>query len=187
MDQGLDHEWRNFELYEKVRVREHRKRFWIITLAVLLFFTLCAVPVVDERLPKWKTLDAARSILIRLEKMKTRSIQEKKPIRVSFRESGELVMELVADCKSQTAIQVIEKEIWSKDPENFKVLSRSELDHFKLKVGSDEICFDPVFGLDGVKNQIVLVVVPVKDLSAERLDRASYVILEGESAKISIN
>jgi hypothetical protein len=33
----------------------------------------------------------------------------------------------------------------------------------------------------------VIVIAPVKDLSEERLDRASYVVLEGESAKISIN
>jgi hypothetical protein len=57
-----------------------------------------------------------------------------------------------------------------------------------LGLATDEICFDPVFGLEvSPAARGVVVVVPVNDLTAGRLDRASYVILDGESAKISIN
>jgi hypothetical protein len=76
---------------------------------------------------------------------------------------------------------------WLSSSGELKVLSSVEAREYSLKLASDEICFDPVFGLEGLKGSRVVVLVPVKDLAEHRLDRASYVVLEGESAKISIN
>ena len=84
MDERIDEEWRTFELYEKIRVRERRKKLLISSLALILFFTLCAVPVVEERSPKWLSLRAAQRLSIEVEKLKTLAIHEKKPAKISF-------------------------------------------------------------------------------------------------------
>ena len=187
MDRPIEEEWRNFELYEKVRIREHRKRFILITLTVLLFFGLCSVPVFEERMPKWESLRAAQVLSVEIEKLKTLSIHEKLPVRLRFLENGHFQMETVSQCDSEKVLSVIRQGSWPDVDGGLKILSAEEAKRLSLKLANDRICFDPVFGLDGVKSRKVLVVAPVKDLSEDRLDRASYVILEGESAKISIN
>ncbi|MBU6153499.1 MAG: hypothetical protein KGP28_04275 [Bdellovibrionales bacterium] len=187
MDQPLEQEWRNFELYEKIRVRDRRRRFWVITLAVVLFFGLCSVPVVRERMPKWQSLDAALELSLEIERMKTRSIQEKRPVVLRFTGSGAYRMEFVLNCESK-AEPVLDKEgHWPDRDGMLKILGREELERHSIALGVEEFCFDPVYGLSGVKSRLVLVVAPVKDLAEGRLERASYVELEGESAKISIN
>jgi hypothetical protein len=187
MDRPIEEEWRNFELYEKVRVREHRKRFFFIALTAILFLGLCSVPVFEERLPKWQSLRAASALSVELEHLKTLSIQEKKPVRMRFLASGAFQIEVLDQCNSDSVRKIAEVGTWPDEEGSLKVLSAEEAKTFSLKLANDVICFDPVFGLDGVKTKRVLVIAPVKDLSEGRLDRASYVILEGESAKISIN
>ncbi len=183
----IEDEWRNFELYEKVRVRENRKRFILISLAILTFLGLCSVPVFEERMPKWRSLQAASQISVLLEKLKTLSIQEKKPVRLRFLDKGQYVVEVLTQCNSETALRIAKEGTWSDADGALKVLDGFEAKKLSLKLAFDQVCFDPVMGLDGVKSKRVLVIAPVKDLAEQRLDRASYVILEGESAKISIN
>ncbi|NDG85959.1 MAG: hypothetical protein EBX52_13100 [Proteobacteria bacterium] len=173
-------------MYEKVRIREHKKRFWTIALAITLFISLCAVPVIEERLPKWRGLGAARSLSLVLEHLKTNAIREKKPLRIRFTEEGLYQIEVLNGCRDANPIRLLEKSAWTGNS-GLKVLSASDLSRLPVALAVDSICFDPVYGLDGVKTRQVLVVVPVNDLSDSRLDRASYVVLEGESAKISIN
>jgi hypothetical protein len=187
MDRPLEEEWRNYELYEKVRVRDQRKRFWTVFLASLLFLVLCAVPVIEERTPKWRGLQVARLLWVELEHMKTRAIQEKHPMRMRFLDQGRFKVELVQDCRNPMVLREEKVSDWAQGDSSIQVLGTKDLEHFGLKQGSDSICFDPVFGLDGIKGRKVIVIAPVKDLSEDRLDRASYVVLEGESAKISIN
>jgi len=187
MAEPLEEEWRNFELYEKVRIREQKKRFWLIALAGVVFFGLCAVPVIEQRLPKWTGLDAARSISLVLEHLKTRAIQERKPLRIRFNEDGKYQIEILNECKDEIPIKLAEEGVWPSKSGMLKVLTRSELSRFSIGLGVESVCFDPVFGLAGTQNKQVLVVVPVKDLSEDRLDRASYIVLQGESANISIN
>ena len=189
MDRSLEieDEWRNFELYEKVRVRENRKRIILVSLGILTFLGLCSVPVFEERMPKWQSLSAASEISVILEKLKTLSIQEKKPVRLRFLEKGQFIIEVLAQCNSETPLRVAKQGAWSDSEGSLKILDAAQAKSLSLKLAFDQVCFDPVSGLDGVKSKRVLVVAPVKDLAQQRLDRASYIILEGESAKISIN
>lgn len=187
MDQPLEPEWRDFELYEKIRVRDRRKRFWTIALTTLGFLGLCSVPVVTERLPKWQSLDAALQLSIELEHMKTRAIQEKRSAVLRFLDSGRYRVEFVSDCASKQSPELEKEASWADQAGALKVLTLPELGRHAITLGAEEICFDPVYGLSEVKGRKVLVIAPVKDLSEGRLERASYVELEGESAKISIN
>ena len=189
MDRPIeDVQWRDFELYEQVRVRQNRKRFFILGSALILFLSLCAVPVVKERLPKWRSLRAAREISIELERMKTLSIQEKRPVRLKFVSDGHYRLEVLDRCAGGTVIRDLGTGSWTPRPDELNIISRAEALKYSLGLATDEVCFDPVFGLEvNPLARTVVIVVPVNDLTAGRLDRASYVILEGESAKISIN
>ncbi len=190
MDRPLEEEvqWRDFELYEQVRIRQNRKRFLILGSALILFLSLCAVPVVKERLPKWRSLRAAREISTELERVKTLSIQEKRPVRLKFIGGGQYRVEVLERCGGGPVVRELEPGTWTLRPEELVILSRADAAKYSLGLATDEVCFDPVFGLDMSQAvRSVVVVVPVNDLTVGRLDRASYVILDGESAKISIN
>ncbi len=187
MDQPLEEEWRNFERYEKIRIRERRKRFWTIALAIFFFFGLCSIPVIRERSPKWQSLRAALELSLELEHMKTRAIQEKRPAILRFTEGAGFRVEFVADCASKSEPSLEKEGKWQDHEGALKVLSTEDLTHHSIALGADEFCFDPVYGLNGVKTRLVLVIAPVKDLAEGRMERASYVELEGESAKISVN
>ena len=187
MDRPIEEEWRNFELYEKIRVRENRKRIIFLGTATLLFFGLCSVPVIEERLPKWRSLRAAQEISVDIERLKTLAIQEKKPVRLRFLDGGRYQFEIVSKCDAVTPISVLREGTWPDADGALKVLPTNEARSLSLKLAIDDFCFDPVFGIEGMKGKRVLVIAPVKDLAEQRLDRASYVIFENESAKISIN
>jgi hypothetical protein len=189
MDRPIEEvQWRDFELYEQVRIRQNRNRFLIFGSALLLFLSLCAVPVVKERLPKWHSLRAAREISIELERMKTLSIQEKRPVRLKFQEDGRYRIEILERCSDGAVLRELEPGVWTSRAAELTILNRADAAKHSLGLATDEVCFDPVFGLEvNEATRAVVVVAPVNDLTAGRLDRASYVILEGESAKISIN
>ena len=141
--------------------------------------------MVEERAPKWKSLRAAQRLSVEVEKLKTLAIHEKKPARITFLDQGVMKVEILDDCKNEKGALFEQKE-WKNEGGELKVLSPTEAKTFDVKLAIDQICFDPVFGLEEIKRR-VLVIAPVKDLTEHRLDRASYVILDGDSAKISIN
>ena len=196
MDESLENkreqEWRTFELYEKVRVRDRRKKIFLSTLAALGFLTLCAVPIVEERLPKWKSLKAAQELSFEIEKLKLIAIKHKKAAKISFLETGEFRVELLANCEGDIGgvspkSEILEQTKWDPGANELKVLNPLDSVQFNVKLAIDQLCFDPVKGTEGIKNKKVVVIVPVKDLAENRLDRASYIILETPSVKISIN
>ena len=187
MAESLEHEWRTFELYEKIRLRERRKRFLVLFVGAVLFLSLCAVPVVQERTLKWQSLRAAQHISVELEKLKTLAITQKKPARLSFVENGEVKIEVIDHCTDGPSASEGVRKKWPDAQGELRIMKTAEAKDFGVALAVDQICFDPVFGLENLKSKEVIIVVPVKDLSDHRLDRASYVVLESESAKISIN
>jgi len=185
MAEPIEEEWRTFELYEKIRVRERRKKLSISILALILFLVLCAVPVVNERAPKWKSLRAAQQLSVEVEKLKTFAIHEKKAAKLTFLADGSEKVEILSDCKEASG-NLVDEHPWRNEGGRLKVLTPDEAKALDVNLVVDQICFDPVYGLEGSQRH-VLVIAPVKDLTEHRLDRASYVILDGDSAKISIN
>lgn len=210
MDESLTQDWRSFELYEKVRIRERRKKALWISAAMLVFFGLCSIPVVKNRYPKWESLKQARVLAVQLEKAKTFSIQNKKAVRVVFSTPGEIEIRETAHCKVEGADlptapgaasdKTIEKLAWAVGtPESHPLVMVSEqlAKEFGLDFVFSEVCFDPVLGLvapQGLSESVkqVLIIVPAKDLTAEgekekKLSRASFVELRGPSATLIVN
>jgi hypothetical protein len=183
-----EHEWRTFELYEKIRVKERRKKLVVIVLTMVLFLSLCAVPVVQERMPKWISLHAAQRLSVEFEKLKILAIEQKRPIRVTFLVHGVFQVEVLNDCRDATGTVLFQKS-WTDPGDTLQILSSEAGKEYKIAYAANTLCFDPVHGLENPKR--VVVIAPVKDLAElpldQRLERASYVVLETESAKISIN
>jgi hypothetical protein len=187
MDERLDD--RNFlegELHEKIIIRERRRKRILVSLALVLFLFLSGIPVYQERLLKWQSLEAARRIAVEIEKLKTESIQLKKPLKLTLMADGELKVEVLSDCGSAQTEKLYNKK-WRDEGEQLSILSVDEAKKLKLNFVVDQLCFDPVNGLAQSKMKKVLVVLPVKDLAESRLDRASYVEVETANARISIN
>jgi hypothetical protein len=207
MDSALETEWDTGDLYEKRRVKSRRRWVLLLSAVFLTFLGLCSVPVIQERSPKWKTLQAARRLAVQIEQLKTLAIQKKKAMHLRWSEQGELVLLESAHCSAPVAPvtpgapvsdtsgggstdvpQIVEKKSWI-DPARVHGLLGAEASALDLRWVIDKICFDPVYGLqfEAEQSRAIFVLVPVKDLTDKRLDRASYVVMDGSSAKISIN
>jgi len=192
MDEHLERQYLEVELYEKIMVRERRRKVLLITAALILFLFLCGIPVYNERFPKWESLSAARKIGVEIEELKTESLHLKKPLLLSLLETGQMRVEQVAHCgASASDVPVVEgllhESSWTNSQSDIALMNDLEAKKTNLKFAVQQICFDPVSGLSFSKNKKVIVLVPVKDLAESRLDRASYVEIETASARISIN
>ena len=192
MDEHLERQYLEVELYEKILVRERRRNGILITLTFLLFMFLSGIPVYKERFPKWQSLQAARKIAVAIEKLKTESIQLKKPLQLSLLENGQMKVEQLSSCSAAigstpVAEGLLYEKIWTHAQNDMALMNEVESKKFNMNFVVQRICFDPVEGLSAARMKRVIVVVPVNDLAESRLDRASYVEIESSSAKISIN
>jgi len=194
MDERLDRNFLEGELHEKIIVRERRRRRILIGVTLTLFLVLSAVPVYQERLPKWEGLDAARRLAVEIERLKTDAIRLKKPLKLTLSESGEVRVDVVNDCEAgapagpETAgAEPLRTENWKSGNNTLSMLPVEQARKLNLNLVVDQLCFDPVNGLSQAKSKKVLVILPVKDLAESRLDRASYVEVETPTARISIN
>lgn len=189
-DSPVEERFLDVELEEKVVIRERRKKILLIILSFILFFVLCSFPVYEERLPKWESLAAARLIAVEVEKMKTESIQSQKPVQLTVFQNGKLIVETVSKCGdslSSVGLKVIREVQWKPENRALSILIPEKAKEMKLSRVVEGFCFDPVLGLPQPEQKKVLIILPVKDLSVSRLDRASYLEVESTTAEISIN
>jgi hypothetical protein len=98
-----------------------------------------------------------------------------------------LILASVEKCEDVHRKAILREQTWAPIVQNYKVLSPAEASQFQIQSAMNSICFDPALGVSGVFKRKVIVIAPVKDLTQSRVDRASFVVIEGESAKISIN
>ncbi len=190
----VQEEWRSFELYEKKRVRDRRKKALFIGITLVLFLGLCSIPVIHERAPKWQTLAIARNLAVEVEKLKTLAIKKKQAARLVFVEPNLLTVELVTHCgivdehsPVHLAGQSLVTKQWTPTEGVYKILTPELAKQFSIALVEPELCFDPVLGMVSKHNKVVIAIVPVNDLAEQRLDRASYVIIDGDSATVTLN
>lgn len=192
----LEQDWKHYELYEKVRIRERRKKIFWITLALACFSALASIPVVQTQLPKWKTYAQIRVLAIKVEKLKTQVIQNKQAMRLEFKEHGLVEFQEVSQCtKAAKVLRVTETFSWKvnqgQDSE-LVLLSPEQAEAYRLDGVYPDFCFDPIRGLGLVKQ--LFVVVPAKDLTDlkmkeknSQLSRASFLLLQGDDALATMN
>lgn len=192
MDEHLEKGYLDEELYEKQVVRQRKRKAILISSALSVFLVLCGLPVVQERMPKWKSLRAAREIAHEIQQVKTHAIREKKPVLLTVFEGGTLKMERVDSCKPDSmgvysGSELLREGVWNHADRELTLLGPLEAKQFKLSRLVQQICYDPVLGVPSPETKKVMMIVPVKDLTDSKLDRASFVEVDSSVGKVSIN
>ena len=182
MDEELDLNHFELDLYEKKRLKKRKKRTWFIFFGGVLFLSLCAVPVYRERAPKWKSLSVARQLAMELERMKTKSIEVQVPLRMVVGDTGIVKIEKIGSCEAN---QEASRDGITNEKE-FLIDPKNETTMFPVRE-TKQICFDPVHGWVSPQKKLTLIFVPVKDLSEQRMDRASYLEIQDQTINIVIN
>lgn len=186
-------EWRDFELWEKIEIRlRRRKNLWIAATAIL-FLVLSAVPTVMLRWEKWMSLSAARQLATEIGRMKKDASLQHVAYRLSFRSTGALtyVIEKAASCSSPEAQPVREGVLLSpKFRDQYALLTPEQGAGHGLPGLVTSFCYDSLSGSSALLSGASLVgfgFISVKDLTENRMDRVSLLLLNGPSAEISFD
>lgn len=182
-------EWRHYELWEQLEVKQRYRRWLWIGVTTVLFFVLSAVPVVMEKWPKWRSVRATRELAQVLNQLKRKAGVEQSPMRLKFNSTQGLdyQIEKTTDCKSKVGVEMHEvinsgHLLSEREKNEFQILPSEAASELQLPGLVNEFCYDPFKENDQV---LGFAIIPVKDLSNSRLDRHSLLILSGPSAEIS--
>ena len=187
-----DDEWRQFELWERIEHRLRRKRTWIILAVALIFVGILGAPVIEDRLPKWRALNAMRILAVRANQMKVDAASLGVPLRLRIENSADgpqYVIERVDRCDISAMARV-----WGGGPvfENhdrgtdFVVFEPREASAFGLERVTTSVCFDPL-GTEANEQVQALGILTAKDLTDRRLDRVALLNFSGLFAEIDFD
>ncbi len=185
--------WENYELWEKVEVRlKRQKRLWIAA-TVILFVALSTVPIVMDRWPKWKARSIARHLAQEINQMKHDAIVHRSAYRIRFLQESQLqyVIESVEQCgasqgETKKTGALVREDLLS----SYLLVSSKKARELGIPGLVTEFCYDFLSGNSmAVKGEAVigLGVLPANDLSENRLDRLSVLLLSGPSAEMSFD
>jgi len=186
-------QWRNFELWEKKEVREKRKHLYWIGSSLLVALLISIVPVLIEFQPRWEARVITRKLADEISQIKKDAAIDHTAYRLTFLGNGSLAykVEQLRDCQSQHGA-LVREEILSPSGD-FRLLTPEQGRHSRFSVPglSESFCFDSILGndprlvLDDVP--IGFAIIPVRDLTENRLDRTAILLISGRSANISFN
>jgi hypothetical protein len=189
-----DDEWRQFELWERIELRLRRKRIWIVLAVAFVFVSILAAPVIEDRLPKWRALNAMRTLAVRANQMKVDAAALGVPLRLRIEDSSDgpnYVIEQVDRCEGAANAQV-----WGGgrvfEPgdvvpaKDFVVFSPGEATTFGLERVTTAVCYDPL-GIGAIDRVQAIGILTAKDLAAKRLDRVAFLNFSGLFAEIDFD
>jgi hypothetical protein len=197
-----DDEWRQFELWERIEFRLRRKKTWIILGVFLVFVAILAAPVIEDRLPKWRAINAMRSLAVRANQMKVDAAALGVPLRLRIEDSSDgpqYVIERVDQCNSNHGfsngiVEAKSARIWGGGPvfENrergmdFVVFEPREATALGLERVTTAVCYDPL-GVEATDVVQALGIMTAKDLTSRRLDRVAFLNFSGLFAEIDFD
>lgn len=186
-------EWNHYELWEKVeqRIRRHN-RMWIAA-TILVFLGLSSVPIVMEQKPKWVTLASMRRLGQEINQMKREAGLNRTAYRIRFAGSGSLDyrVEQTARCDDPgSAAKTVRTGslVSGTHAADYVLLSKKAGEEISVPGLLEEFCYDPLTGSAPFSRGESITgfgVVPAKDLTANRLDRLSVLLMSGPSAEVS--
>ena len=184
-------EWRHYELWEKIEVRPRKRKWWWITLAVVLFLALSSVPVLMERWPKWVTLTAAGRLSREIGRMKRDTNVDRASFRIRFKDGAKLIftVERAGSCSDTDWLPVRTGALLGPEKlEHYAVVSTQQGGGLGIPGLMESFCYDYLAGSEALisgKGLTGFGIIPVKDLTEGRTGRMSIVLLNGQSAEIS--
>ena len=182
-------DWKNYELLEKVEQRQKRKkRLWILS-AGFLFLVLSAIPIFMDRWDKWVTLSICRHLAQEINEIKQEAAVMRAAYRIRFEENGKLNyrIEKASSCTQSSFIPVRSGSLG--DSADYHLVSSAEGGNLKIPGLIESFCYDPLVGAF-YSSRLELAafgLIPVKDLSEQRTDRLSLLLLQYASAEISFD
>ncbi|MBL7715011.1 MAG: hypothetical protein JNL01_06045 [Bdellovibrionales bacterium] len=185
-------EWRTFELWERIEARLKRRKRIIIGSAVVVFFMLSSIPVVQDRLPAWRSRMAARDLAREISRAQVLAGISFSAIRLRFTDRKRMTFEVTGhtDCRHTESGFPIRAGIL-KSRSELQILSKDQQGNFGLAQLVDEFCFQSREGVSFAKatdpnvQALGFAVLPAADVDAMRSDRLSLLVLSGPSAEIS--
>jgi hypothetical protein len=187
--QAIHEEWKSYELWEKVEVRERRNRRGWIVLTGLLFLILSAIPVILEQGPRWKSLSLARQVASELNRVRRDAalLHEPMNVRLVFDEWMTIQVSRVKSCQDEAPASLYRQE--RLDPRaqaKFRWADSEIAQKFGLEKMVQSLCFDPIRGwsIEG-QEPVGIAIFPVRDLAEMREDRAAVVWVSGIDQSIS--
>lgn len=150
--------WKNVELWEKTEARLRRKRQIWVLLSGLACLTIFSIPVIDKRLPKWRTLQYVRKAAEAVHRVERYSLVDRAPYQLRFLEAqGRLtlnyVIERVPNCQEGANLTgeprhetVKERDALSQTDRGYQLLRAEEARKWGYQGISDRFCFDPLLG-----------------------------------------
>lgn len=194
-ERWMKSEWENFELWEKVEVRIRRKkRFWIFATVVVFLF-LSAIPIMLDRLPKWRARRIARHLAIEINRIKIEAGLSRAAYRLKLVDEGNLkyIVEKVPSCASPQG-QIIRSGFlaggYSRDPHSYTWIPQNRAQELGVPGMVNDFCYDYLLGNSAATHDSSVIgfgFLPVNDLAVSRLDRLSILLLTGPSAEISFD
>lgn len=188
--------WENYELWEKVELRLRRhKRFWIAG-TVVVFLVLSAVPIVMDRWPKWASRTLARELALEINRIKKDASVTRAAYRLVFPkvESLQFTVYRVPSCMtpatSEKDVVRVGNLSGGRWEGAFSLLSSTQGQALGIPGLIREFCYDPFLG-SSAERQIISTegfgIISVKDLTENRIDRLTVLLLSGPSADISFD
>ncbi|MBI2711957.1 MAG: hypothetical protein HYX41_03690 [Bdellovibrio sp.] len=190
-------EWSNYELWEKVEIRLRRNRRVWIAATVILFLALSAVPIVMDRWPKWASRSLARQLALEINRVKKEAAVSRSPFKfvITDLERLEFAVGPVISCANslplvgpaQVRTGVLSGGKWGG---SFFLLNHDQGGKLGIPGLVTEYCYDPFQGSSAESKEVDTVgfgIISVKDLTENRLDRLTVLLLSGPSADISFD
>ncbi len=197
-----DDEWRQFELWERIELRLRRKNSWIILAVSTVFVAILAAPIIGDRLPKWRALQAMRALAVRANQMKVDAAALGVPLRLRIEDSADgpqYVIERVDQCDSTHGfsngiVEAKSARIWGGGPvfenreygKEFVVFDPRAAATLGLERVTTAVCYDPVGG-EAADIVQALGILTAKDLTLKRLDRIAFLNFSGLFAEIDFD
>lgn len=196
--------WKNVELWEKTEARLRRKRQIWVLLSGFACLAIFSIPVIENRLPKWRTLQYVRKAAEAVHRVERYSLVDRVPYQLRFMENqGRLtlnyVIERVTNCQEGANLTgeprnetVKERDALTQTDRGYQLLKAEEARKWGYQGISDRFCFDPLVGnwsyhvSGGISG---LVVVPPEHSASTPGDRPatetwSAVILSGVGGQV---
>ena len=203
-------EWENYELWEKVEVRLRRNRRVWIGATVLVFLALSAIPIVMDRWQKWATRELAKDLALEINRVKKDAAISRTPLRlvITSQDKFEFSVSQVSSCDNKTP--QINGPTFPNSPATplpkpsvrtgvlaggkwegrFTVINSEQAEKLGIPGIVNEYCYDPYQGSSVESKPLDAVgfgIIPVKDLTENRIDRLTVLLLTGASADISFD
>lgn len=190
-----DSEWGHYELWEKEEARfKKRRKIWIFCF-LSLFLVLSSIPVILNRYPKWISRRIARELAQKISALKRDASIQRTALRIRFDQERSLhyVIERLKNCHDLTVMEVIDQGFLGSlaMQKDYAWLSPAQGLSVSVPGLIQEFCYDSLNGSSSLsKNPDILWafgIIPVKDLSYNRIDRMALLLFLGTFGEMSFD